>query len=1461
MMTIMASTALLGQEEGGYVPNPDWENPQHLFEGREDSRAFFVPFANREEALRGHRADSSLVMSLNGQWKFHWAPEPSKRPLDFYKPETDVSAWGEIDVPSNWQMRGFGTPIYSNQSYTFVRDWPRVMSAPKTDKEKRYTTPQTEPNAVGSYRRDVNLPADWAGQSVFIRFDGVDSFFYLYVNGQKVGFSKDSRTAAVFDITPYVQPGKNVIAAEVYRYSDGSYLECQDMWRLSGIFRDVYLYTTPRTFIRDFFVHTDFAENNGKTDFADSTLRVDISLENRSEDRSHCVAEGELLDAAGNCVATLKSGTQDLMPAEKADFTLSAPVKSPALWSAEKPNLYRLILTLKDKKGNVTETISKKIGFRKVELTDGRFLVNGMPVKLKGVNRHESQHANGHSVTQEECRQELLLMKRGNINHIRNSHYPQPDFFYEMCDELGIYVCDEANIESHGYYYGEESLSHPVEWRDQHVWRNRNMVEQSKNHPCIVIWSYGNEAGPGDNFAAVRDWIKSRDTSRVTQYERNNDLADLCSNQYPSVNWTREIAARKLNKPWYISEYAHILCNSMGNLADYWEYIDSSDSIIGGGIWEWIHQSYDQEVTLPDGRKVTRQSYGGDHNEHPNDGIFCIKGVIYSDRTVTPLYAEIRKVQQNADFRYAGLTEDGSAIRVTIRNKHLFTRLEEYDGTWQVMEEGSTELASGQFSVSAGPLETTEIRIPLEAMKQAEMKSDRLYYLTVNLSLKQDTDWAEKGYVVATEQLALPEDVSHYNDLDNYCRTDSDAKVEVRNEKGRILIIGPSFSLSVDKATGGLRDYIVDGLQLLGEKPTVFLNAFRAPLANDKWAMNQWLNNGLRELTHTASTLMVDRLEGGVVRVSCDVISQGTRKESLDSGSYDNGKFKLTDLGPIKEKDFSFKTQMVYTIMPNGYVSVQAGIIPSMEKVVLPKLGYNIHLPERFSNVNWYGRGPGENYPDRKAGSPMGIYGNTVQGMVERYPFPMEMGNRMDTKWVALTDEHGVGLVITGNHMNFSALPATASAIFTAAHPEEVEPAHATVVSVDTVTLGLGGAACGPRPMDRDIPLSEPTTFAFSLRPVRVGQDARNIAREVLPLTGAVTLSRDEMGYVHASCASPDATITITLPNGEIMTYDKPFLQRENGILRATASSPNCLDAPQVFYALQEWQPANLQRIVSCSSTSGRAESPWSLIDGRRDTYWHSRWHDPAAQYPHEVVVDLGAMTELRGFTVTPRQGRSSSRVRKLAFYLSEDGKSWPAEPNCTLTMADEDNEQKVMLPEFTIAKYVKMVCLEPMKQGEPYAAVAELAPIINSIVGDYPPSAFFSVAYVSSDMAEDAPARNVLDGNPDTFWHTLTGVTLASFPHEIRLNLGAELKLKGITYCGAPPSNGRVKDYEVYVSMNGQDWGSPVARGSFSNTTDRQEALFFAPTTARFIRFVALSAHDGGDSAAVSGLDVIPAN
>jgi len=1466
---IAIAGAVVLADNAPYTPHPDWENPENLHQNREDSRAFFMPFASEAEALKGHRKDSSLYISLNGDWKFNWCPEPSKRPIGFSKPDFDVSSWDTIDVPSNWQIRGYGTPIYSNQRYTIIRNWPFVMTPPRNDDEKNYTTPKSEPNAVGSYRRDIDIPANWDGREVFIQFDGVDSFFYLFVNGKKVGFSKDSRTAAAFNITPYLKKGKNVIAAEVYRYSDGTYLECQDMWRLSGIFRDVFLYSTPKLQIRDFFVHTNFPQNeDGTSNYSSSELKVDVDLRNLGKEAASFKLEGKLLNSDNKIIATLTPSQGVVIAGKKLEASLSTTIQAPALWSAEKPNLYRLILTLKNDEGKSTEFISKKIGFRDVKLLNGRFLVNGMPVKLKGVNRHESNHANGHSVREDQFIEELLIMKRNNINHIRNSHYPQPSYVYDLCDEYGIYVCDEANIESHGYYYGKDSLSHPKEWAAQTLWRNINMVEQSKNHPSVVIWSYGNEAGPGDNFKTVEDWVKQRDPSRLTQFERNNELADLSSNQYPSVDWFRSVADSKIDKPWYVSEYAHILCNAMGNLDDYWKAIDSSDSIIGGAIWEWIHQSYDQEVTLPDGKKVVRQAYGGDFGDYPNDGIFCIKGAIYSDRSVTPLMSEIRKAQQNVDFKLVGISADKKNLLIDIRNKNLFTDLSEFNFRWILSQEGSKAIAHGGNELKIAPMQSVQIAIPIAELQKTALSPDREYYLSLNLSLKTDTIWAKQGYIVATEQIKLPLEVSKYSKTAALLPIEQNANIKYSETADAILLTGDDFKVSVDKATGGLKNYSYKGIEILGSEPSLLLNAFRAPLANDKWAMNQWLGAGTRNLKHSASDIEVSKLAGGIIRISFKLRSQGTRRENMTGQSYDTGNGVLEDRGTLEEKDFHFNSELSYTILPHGTVKVQASIIPSDSSLILPKLGFIMALPQALDQVEWFGRGPGENYPDRRVGSPIGIYKNSVEGMVEKYPKPMEMGNRMDTRWVALSNNKQQGLLVSaqqGASFNFSALPFTPQAIMAASHPHELVRAGKTILSLDALTLGLGGAACGPIPMKRDITYAKPTLLTLSLRPFDLSQAGENagdklaaLGRMALPLTGAVSLTRDEWGYIHAKCASSEASIELTMPDGSKKIYTQPFLMRSAGKVSAFASMKNAHPSAIAKLDVPSWAPAKLMRIVSCTSDAGGNETAWSLIDGSNNTIWHAAWHNGPAAWPHSIVIDLGVRSELDGFALTPRQSMSGCRLKNVEFFVSDSPDQWSEKPTLKVELPNSNKLFKAMLPKPVTGQYVKIHLLAPRNAADAYADLAEFAPIVNKIVGEYPARAFMSVSFTSSAFPDTGDAKHVLDGNSRTYWHTIKGVTLASYPHEIRLSLGAERKLQAIRYQAAPIASAQIKDYEVYLSQDGENWGKPVAKGSLKPGTEAQEIKFSAAQKAQFVRLVGLSSQDGGESAAISELDVI---
>ncbi len=650
----------------------EWESEQELSFGRLPHRATFTPFPDAVSSRAVDRAASAFWMSLDGDWAFHWVKRPELRPKDFWQPTFDVSNWKTIPVPSNWQLQGYDVPVYANQPYLFQKDWPRVMTEPP----KTFTAFENR-NPVGSYRRDFEVPETWTGRDVHLTFDGVDSFFYLWVNGRYVGFSKDSRTPASFDITPFLRPGKNTVAVEVYRFSDGSYLECQDMWRLSGIFRSVHLTARAKTRLRDVFALPRRA--------ADGSWSLALSGEVEGA-AAEAILSATLLDADSKEVATLQRPAADLAKG----FAMSVP--TPKLWSAETPSLYTLTLALQAGDAKTLEATALRVGFRTVEIRNEVFLVNGQPVKLNGVNRHENWPDTGHAITRAQMEIDVQRFKQANINHVRTSHYPNDPHWYDLCDRYGIYVLDEANIESHGYGYGQASLSHPKAWEKAHVDRVMAMVERNKNHPCIVVWSLGNEAGPGKNFEAANAAIKARDTSRPTHYERNNDLVNMGSNQYPDVAWVWQAAkgAKGLKYPFYISEYAHIMNNALGNLADYWEAIRSSDRILGGAIWEWCDQGlYKTDAT---GNRFV--AYGGDFGDQPNDGLFIVKGVVFADRTPKPLFFEVAKVYQDI----AVTAPDASKPdRIEITNRFFFRGLEGLDLVWSVTEDGR-EIDGGRMT-------------------------------------------------------------------------------------------------------------------------------------------------------------------------------------------------------------------------------------------------------------------------------------------------------------------------------------------------------------------------------------------------------------------------------------------------------------------------------------------------------------------------------------------------------------------------------------------------------------------------------------------------------------------------------------------------------------------------------------------------------------------------------------------
>ncbi|MHC4180115.1 MAG: glycoside hydrolase family 2 TIM barrel-domain containing protein, partial [Planctomycetota bacterium] len=592
---------------------PDWENPKVFGIGKEPPHATMMSYPEPGWALKGNRKVAPYFLRLSGDWKFRWAPNPDQRPKDFYRVDYDDGRWDEIPVPSNWQMHGYGIPVYTNITYPFRNDPPRVMGEPP----KNYTNFRWR-NQVGSYRRTFEVPEAWGGRQVFIQFDGVDSAFYLWINGQKVGYSQGSRTPAVFNVTKHLRRGKNLLAAEVYQHCDGSYLEDQDFWRLSGIFRDVYLWSVGELHVRDFFIRTELDEK-----YRDATLKVEAEIVNYGDKAARCGLEAGLFDRRGRKISTLDIGSIEVPADGTAEVTTpTATLKNPAKWTAETPNLYRLVLTLTDAAGKVAEATSHNVGFRKVEIRDGQLLVNGRAIYLKGVNRHEHDPATGHTVSVASMTRDIRLMKQLNINTVRTSHYPDDPRWYDLCDCYGLYVIDEANVESHG----AQRLARDPQWRDAHLDRTIRMVERDKNHPSVILWSLGNEAGDGSNFAATSSWIRRRDPSRPVHYEQagTGPNTDVVCPMYATIQRIVRYGESDPSRPMILCEYAHAMGNSVGNLQDYWDAIEKYPALQGGSICDWVDQRLWKDVPVGDKAPAENPrgakrflAYGGDFGDQP----------------------------------------------------------------------------------------------------------------------------------------------------------------------------------------------------------------------------------------------------------------------------------------------------------------------------------------------------------------------------------------------------------------------------------------------------------------------------------------------------------------------------------------------------------------------------------------------------------------------------------------------------------------------------------------------------------------------------------------------------------------------------------------------------------------------------------------------------------------------------
>jgi len=1021
----------------------DWENPEIIQINKEPPRSTLIPYENEKTAIKADRYSSKYLKMLNDSWKFNWCEKPEDRPQNFYTTNYDDSNWDEIPVPSNWQMHGYDAPIYLNMPYPFEKNPPYI--------QKHF-------NPVGSYRYEFTVPKNWDGREIFIHFDGVESAFYLWINGEKVGYSQGSRTPAEFNITKFLRHGKNTLATEVYRWSDGSYLECQDFWRLSGIFRNVYLFSTPKTHIRDFEVKTDLDLN-----YNDAVLSVTAKIMNYGDSASkNDKIEISLLDENGKYVQEKVLDNQNsvlIYPGEESTIYLESTIKKPKKWSAEQPNLYTLLIKLKNDKTEITEILSSRIGFREVEMKNGQLNVNGQPILIKGVNRHDHHPRTGHYVPEESMIQDIFIMKQNNINTVRTSHYPNDPRWYELCDEYGMYLIDEANIESHGIGYDpDKTLANKPEWKEAHIDRVKRMVERDKNHPSVIIWSMGNEAGDGTNFEAASDWIHRRDPSRPVHYERAGlrSHVDLYTPMYSGIEWLEKYAQKYDDRPLILCEYAHAMGNSVGNLQDYWDVIEKYDVLQGGSIWDWVDQGLYK--TNENGNEF--YAYGGDFGEERHDWNFCMNGLVKPERELTAKIQEVKKVYQNIGFAIWDIGQK----QIKLHNKFFFTNLNKFNFNWEIKENGNV-LQSGKINnIYLERQSYKTIEIPFTKF---EPKPKKEYWLNIYASLKKDESWAKKDHIIAFEQLSLP-----FKSKEVIEKKKSSTPIKLVEDEKEFYLSNNNFELVIDKRSGSITKYIIDEVNYFEKGPEP--NFWRAPTDND-------FGNGMQKRC-------------AVWRVA------GKNRIVAEHNINDINKSEITIEFNFSLPDVDSKHLTSYTISGNGAIRVTNKFSPGEKELPeLPRFGMNMFIPNEYKNVTWYGRGPHENYWDRKTSAFVGAYKATVDELYEEYTSVQETGNRCDNRWISFANDKGKGIVFIGEPtIDFSALYFTLDDLTVEKrglkHAHELKKNNFISVNIDYKQTGVGGDdSWWARPHPEYTLYAKEYKYNFKIAPLNSNSDINSI--------------------------------------------------------------------------------------------------------------------------------------------------------------------------------------------------------------------------------------------------------------------------------------------------------------------------------------------------------------------------------
>ena len=1006
----------------------DLDNLKVLHRNRLDSRAYFIPYKNEDDALTLERRKSDRYQLLNGMWKFNYSETPEESPEGFYEEEYSTEDWDDIRVPGCWQVQGYGYPHYTDLIYPFP------VNAPHAPRE----------NPTGCYKTEFNIPKNWDGSRIILRFEGVDSGFHIWVNGREVGYSQGARMPSEFDITELVRQGKNTLSVRVYQWTDGTYIEDQDMWWLSGIFRDVKVMAREKVALKDYFVKTTFDEK-----YEDASLSIESTFENNTKDgiKDYEIEYVLMDDNYENVIEPITLKNVEINREQEKVFNTEVKIENPRKWSAEDPYLYRLLIKLKDSEGNILEIVPGKVGFRQIELKDGNFYVNNVAILLKGVNRHEVDPDLGRSISIESMRKDLELMKQYNINAIRTAHYTNHPEFYNLCDEYGFYVIDEADLETHGFEItGDLSeLAKDPKWEAAYVERVERMVQRDKNHPSIIIWSLGNESGMGPNFDAMRDYCHKHDDTRLVHYEGDAEqkVGDISSTMYSNHEKMEAHGKKDSDKPHILCEFAHAMGNGPGGLKEYWDIITKYDRLQGGFVWEWVDHGL-REYTE---EGVEYFTYGGDYGDFPNNSNFCCDGLVRPDRMVTPGLDQYKKIIEPIKIEKVDLDKG----IFTVKNLFDFINLDDYSLVWTLKADGEI-LQTGSVGLEGIEARSEgEVVIPVDLTRNYKTETD--IWLNIEFVINKNTKCLDKGHVVAYDQFKVVDREIELEKLDKETMEDLEVEVTVPN----INIKGSNFDIVFNQIKGELTSYKYQGVELIKKAPK--LNLWRAPIDNDMYTKEEWKKKGLDLVLHSIQDVDV-KINKTHVEIEVEAL-----------------------VGPANGTWF-IELEYEYDIYGDGTIDLEYEGKPVAYNELpetFPRIGLQMEIPEIFSDVEWYGRGPGEAYVDSIDATQFDVYKATVDDLYMPYVYPQENGNRADVKWFYMTDARGLGFKVQAkDSLNFSAHYYTMKDLEDAKHLSDLVKRDFITLNIDYKQNGLGSNSCGPKALEKHE--LKPEEFEFKMR-------------------------------------------------------------------------------------------------------------------------------------------------------------------------------------------------------------------------------------------------------------------------------------------------------------------------------------------------------------------------------------------